>query len=53
MLPFSYMTFVIKEKIETEDSVMEDNEFDIVPYNYIFNKSTCFIDGTFIFDDHM
>ena len=47
------MSFVIKEKIENKDPEQENNEFDIDPYNYIFNKSTSFIDGTFIFDDHL
>ena len=47
------MTFVILDKIEDEpDQIHEDNIFDPVPYNYIFNKSTSFIDGDFIFTDH-
>jgi hypothetical protein len=43
-LPFSYMTFVIKE--EMEDVVDFSNyAFDIEPYNYIINQTTCFLDG--------
>ena len=51
-LPFSYMTFVIKDKIEKEDPSVENNEFDPEPYNYIFNKSTSFIEGAFVIEDH-
>lgn len=51
-LPFSYMTFVIKDKIEKEDPSVQDNEFDPEPYNYIFNKSTSFIEGNFVVEDH-
>mmetsp|Transcript_18470 Transcript_18470/g.28333 ORF Transcript_18470/g.28333 Transcript_18470/m.28333 type:complete len:289 (-) Transcript_18470:1329-2195(-) len=47
-LPFSYMSFVIKEKIEAKDEAMEGNVFDVEPYNYLFNKSTAFIDGEFV-----
>ena len=48
-LPFSYMTFVIKDKIERNDEHQKGNQFDPTPYNYIFNKSTCFMDGKIIF----
>jgi len=47
-LPFSYMTFVIKKKIEDEDEAVLENEFDPEPYNYIFNKATSFIQGNFV-----
>lgn len=47
-LPFSYMTFVIRDNIENEDPEQEFNEFDLEPYNYVLNKSTCFLDGTFV-----
>jgi len=47
------MTFVIKDKIESNDELNLDNVFDPVPYNYIFYKSTAFIDGDFIFADHV
>ena len=51
-LPFSYMTFVIKEKIEDNDPLQQGNKFDIEPWNYIFNKSTSFIEGNFVTEDH-
>jgi hypothetical protein len=51
-LPFSYMTFVIKDKIEQEDACMVGNHFDPVPYNYVFNKNTAFTEGEFVTADH-
>lgn len=51
-LPFSYMTFVIKDKIEQGDETILANEFDPEPYNYIFNKSTSLIEGAFLTEDH-
>ena len=51
-LSFSFMTFVIKEKIENEDSLQRQNVFDITPYNYLFNKSTAFIDSSFVRFNH-
>jgi len=50
-LPFSYMTFVIKDKIEKNDPRQNGNKFDIQPWNYIFNKSTCFIEGNFVVEN--
>ena len=50
--PFSYMTFVILDKIETKDPMTEGNTFDITPFNYIFNKKTAFLDGDFVKNDH-
>ena len=50
-LPFSYMSFVIKEKIESKDECLKGNIFDIEPYNYLFNKSTTFMDGEFVATD--
>jgi len=47
------MTFVIKDKIEINDELMKGNIFDPEAYNYIYNKSTSFIDGDFIYQDHM
>ena len=46
------MTFVIKDKIEIGDELQRGNIFDSEPYNYIFNKSTSFIDGDFVTNDH-
>lgn len=51
-LPFSYMTFVIMDKIEIKDSLQQGNVFDVEAYNYIFNKSTSFLDGEFIKFDY-
>ena len=41
------MTFVIGAKNERNDK-KEKNYFDIEPYNYIFNRSTSFLDGEFV-----
>ena len=43
ILPFSYMTFVIKDAIEHKDPLQEGNIFDPEPFNYIFNRSSSFI----------
>lgn len=50
-LSFSYMSFVIKDMIEHSDPSMQNNLFDIEPYNYIFNKRTSFTDSNFITED--
>ena len=50
-IPFSYMSFVILDKIEQRDETIEGNLFDIEPYNYIFNRATCFTDGQFVYKD--
>ena len=50
--PFSYMTFVIKEKIENNDVAVRNNIFDPEAYDYLFNRSNCFIDGDFVYNDH-
>lgn len=47
-LPFTYMAFVIKNKIEIEDPDQQGNRFDLTPYNYLFNKSNSFLDGNFV-----
>jgi len=46
------MSFVIKSKIEANDLNLEKNQFDVVPYNYIYNKRSSFLDSEFVFDDH-
>ena len=46
-LPFSYMSFMIKDKLEKKDHILDNNIFDSEPYTYIFNKSTSFMDDTF------
>ena len=48
-LGFSYITFVIKDKIENNDPSIRKNLFDPMPYNYIFNKGTSFLDDDFVF----
>lgn len=47
------MSFVIKDKIENNDKYQKLNVFDLEPYNYIFNRSTSFLDGNFIKDDYV
>ena len=49
-LPFSFLTFAILDKIEKKHN---ENIFDPEPYNYIFNRSTCFLDGRFVQHDHL
>lgn len=51
-LPFSYMTFVIKNFIEcTPKEHRVDYVFDPEAYNYILNRSTSFLDGSFVKSD--
>ena len=50
-LSFSYMSFVIKDMIERKDAAMQDNQFDLEPYNYLFNKRTSFTDSAFVTKD--
>ena len=45
------MSFVIKDKIEIKDESLKGNVFDIEPYNYLFNRSTAFMDGEFVAND--
>ena len=52
-LPFSYMSFVIKNAIETNDKKAKQVLFDIEPYNYIFNRSTSFLDSAFVTNNHL
>lgn len=47
------MTFVIKDKIENNDPLVKKNKFDLEPYNYIFNKSTSFLDGKFLSENQV
>jgi hypothetical protein len=49
-LGFSYLTFSLKNKIENNISTVK--KFDPTPYNYVFNKGTCFTDGDFVTWDH-
>ena len=52
-LPFSYMTFMIKDKIESKDPSLKGNIFDKEPYNYIYNKKTSFLDSEFVKYDYV
>jgi|TARA_B110000285_G_C14747516_1_gene433665 hypothetical protein len=52
ILGYSYMTFVIKDKIEKKDAKSSSNEFDIAPYNYLFNKATSIIDSNEVLNDN-
>ena len=47
-LSFSFMSFVIKDKIEEKCPLQKGNIFDIEPYNYIFNKKTIFLDSDIV-----
>ena len=42
------MTFVIKDEIEKKNKDLIGNFFDVEPYNYVRNKSTSFLDGSFV-----
>ena len=52
-LPFCYMSFVIKNAIETRDKKAKQVIFDIEPYNYLFNRSTSFLDSKFVTKNHL
>ena len=52
-LSFSYMTFVIKHKHETGKlKINKKLNFDFEPYNYILNRSTCFLKKDFIENEY-
>ena len=51
--PFSYMNFVIKYKLEKNDEICKNYLFDLTSYNYIFNRSTSFLDSEFVADNHL
>ena len=40
------------EKLNKGDKSSAENIFDPEPYNYLFNKSTVFIDSEFVYNDH-
>lgn len=50
-LGYSYMTFMMRYKIQQRDACLEGNEFDLEPYNYIYNKTTCYFEGKFVTED--
>ena len=47
------MNFVIKDKLEKHDELCKNNLFDITPYNYIFNRSSSFLDSEFVVENHI
>jgi len=46
------MTFVILDKIEKRDLSAHQNIFDAVPYIYIYNRRTFFLNSEFVKKDH-
>lgn len=42
----------MKNKIESKDKLAQLNEFDPEPYNYLYNKSTSFLDGNMVRNNH-
>ena len=46
------MTFVILDKIEKRDKSANENIFDSVPYNYIYNRRSFFLNSEFVKNDH-
>lgn len=51
-MPFSFMHFAIKNKIEIQDVNIKSIVFDPTPYNYLFNNSTAFLDSSFVRQNH-
>ena len=47
------MTFVILDKIEKKDKQVHQKTFDQVPYNYIYNRRTFFLNSDFVKKDHV
>ena len=43
----------MKNKIESRDSLVLLNQFDPEPYNYLYNKSTSFLDGHMVQNNHV
>ena len=48
-LSFSYLSFVINDRFKRHEI---DNFFDISAFNYVFNRSTPFIDKDYFMSDH-
>jgi hypothetical protein len=46
-LSFSYMSFIIKDKLERSEGHIVKHIFDPEAYNYLFNKRTSFMDSEF------
>jgi hypothetical protein len=47
-LGFSLMHFIIKYKTEKHRKIQVGGSFDPIPFNYLFNKSTSFLDSKFV-----
>lgn len=54
-LPFSYVTFMIRDKLDLlkERDRIKYYTFNKTPFNYVFNKSSGFMDGNLVTDDHL
>ena len=50
-LGYSYMTFMMRNKIQFRDPCLNGNEFDLEPFNYIYNKTTAYFEGKFVIED--
>lgn len=48
-LSYSYMSFVIKDKIES--GYLHYDFYDVEAYNYIFNGKTAFLDSRIVTDN--
>ena len=46
------MSFVIKDKIEKKDKYQVGNVFDVTPYNYFYNRRSCFLDSNMVTENH-
>ena len=42
----------MKDKLEQENCLQTGSQFDLEPFNYLFNKGTCFTDSKFVYEDH-
>lgn len=54
-LPFSYLTFLMRDKLDNkkDECHIKKFAFEVDPYNYIFNKSSSFMDGNLCTQDHI
>lgn len=39
---------MMRYKIKHKDPCLDNNEFDIEPFNYLFNKSTVYLEAAFV-----
>jgi hypothetical protein len=56
-LSFSYLVFLQRNKIQKRDPKVDidgvNNEFDIEPYNYIFNKTSTYLEANAVIHDQI